>query len=91
MICIELSFTDDPARLAARPAHRQRLVDLQARGLLLAAGPWGDDSGALLVLTTDEPGAHAILAADPYFTTPGVHVVSTRTWHPVVGPAPAAS
>lgn len=57
MICIELSFTDDPARLAARPAHRQRLVDMQARGLLLAAGPWGDDSGALLVLTTDEPGA----------------------------------
>jgi len=90
MICIELSFTDDPARLAARPAHRQRLVDLHDRGLLLAAGPWGDDSGALLVLTTDEPGAHAILAADPYFTTPGVLVLSMRSWQPVVGPAPAA-
>lgn len=91
MICIELAFTDDPARLAARPSHRQRLVDLQASGLLLAAGPWGDDSGALLVLTTDEPGAQAILAADPYFRTPGVHVLSTRTWNPVVGPAAATS
>lgn len=91
MICIELSFTDDPARLAARPAHRQQLVDLQARGLLLAAGPWADDSGALLVLTTDESGARAILAADPYFTAPGVQVVSTRTWHPVVVPEAAAT
>ena len=86
MICIELSFTNDPARLAARPAHRTRLVDLQTRGLLLAAGPWGDDSGALLVLTTDEQGARAILDADPYFSTPGVEVLSTRTWQPVVGP-----
>lgn len=90
MICIELSFTDDPARLAARPAHRQRLVDLHEGGLLLAAGPWGDDSGALLLLTTDGPGADAILAADPYFTTPGVKVLSTRSWQPVVGPAPSA-
>lgn len=86
MICIELSFSDDPARLAGRPAHRRRLADLHAAGLLLAAGPWADDSGALLVLTTDEPGADAVLAADPYFTTAGVHVVSIRHWQPVVGP-----
>lgn len=85
MICIELSFTDDPARLAARPAHRQRLQDLYAQGALLAAGPWNDDSGALLVLTTDRAEAEAIVAADPYFTTPGVHLVSIRTWQPILG------
>jgi uncharacterized protein YciI len=87
MICIELSFTDDPARLAARPAHRQRLQDLYAQGALLAAGPWNDDSGALLVLNTDHAAAEAIVAADPYFTTPGVQLVSMRTWQPIVGPA----
>jgi len=86
VICIELSFTDDSARLAARPAHRERLQDLYARGSLLAAGPWDDDSGALLVLDTDRAGAEAIMAADPYFTTPGVRLVSMRTWQPVVGP-----
>lgn len=87
MICIELSFTDDPARLAARPAHRQRLADLHARGLLLAAGPWSDDSGALIVLRTDEAGAQEVLAADPYFTTSGVQLVSMRRWQPVIAPA----
>lgn len=86
MICIELAFTDDPARLAARPAHRQRLQDLHARGALLAAGPWDDDSGALLVLDTDATDGEAIMAADPYFTTPGVTVTSVRAWRPVVGP-----
>ena len=91
MICIELAFTDDPARLTARPAHRQRLADLEANGLLLAAGPWADESGALLVLTTDEAQARTIMAADPYFTTPGVRVVSTRSWNPIVGPTPATA
>ncbi|HYH32839.1 MAG TPA: YciI family protein [Pseudonocardia sp.] len=86
MICIELSFTDDPARLAARPAHRDQLRDLHERGVLHAAGPWGDDSGALLILDTDDAGAEAAVAADPYFTTPGVHVVAVRDWQPVVGP-----
>jgi uncharacterized protein YciI len=90
MVSIELSFTDDPARLAARPAHRQRLADLHARGIMLAAGPWEDDSGALLLLlTTDEPHARELMAADPYFTTAGVQVVAVRTWQRVVGPAPA--
>ncbi len=85
MICIELSFTDDPARLAARSAHRQRLTNLHARGVLHAAGPWADESGALLLLTTDTEGAQAIMAADPYFTTAGVRLVSSRTWNPIVG------
>ena len=86
MICIELAFTDAPDRLAARPAHRERLRDLHSRGVLHAAGPWSDDSGALLVLDTDIPGAQAVVAADPYFSTPGVQVVAVRSWHPVVGP-----
>ena len=85
VICIELSFTDDPARLAARPAHRQQLQELHARGVLLAAGPWDDDSGAILLLETDQAGARAVLEADPYFTTAGVKVMSIRDWRPVVG------
>ncbi len=85
MICIELSFTDDPARLAARPAHRQRLQELFTQGVLHAAGPWDDDSGALLILDLDFSGATAIMADDPYFATAGVSVVSVRTWRPIVG------
>lgn len=87
MICIELAFTDHPARLAARAAHRQRLRDLHLQGRLLAAGPWDDDSGALLVLDIERDDAAAVMASDPYFAAPGVIVASIRTWRPIVGPA----
>lgn len=85
MICIELSFTESPDRLAARPAHRERLRELHTQGVLLAAGPWDDDSGALLILDTDHKGAEAVIAADPYYGTVGVRVAAVRTWQPVVG------
>ena len=86
MICVELAFANDPRRLAARTAHRQRLAELHQRGVLEAAGPWEDDSGALLIFRLDEPGARAEVDADPYYTAPGVRIVSIRTWTPVVGP-----
>ena len=85
MYVLELDFDDDERRLAARPAHRERLTRLHAEGRLLIAGPWDDDSGALLVFRTDEDGMRDILAADPYYVTPGVTVVSCRRWRPIVG------
>lgn len=85
MYVLELAFTDDPRRLAARPAHRARLIALEKDGLLRIAGPWADDSGALLVFQTDEPGIREILAGDPYYTTSGVTIVATRAWQPIVG------
>ncbi|MFD0782409.1 YciI family protein [Micromonospora azadirachtae] len=86
MICVELSFTDDPRRLDARPAHRERLQALYGAGEILASGPWADDSGALLVFIADRARVAQILAEDPYYTTPGVEVTSVREWSPVVGP-----
>lgn len=85
MYVLELAFDDDDRRLAARPAHRERLTRLHAEGLLVMAGPWDDDSGALLVFRVDERGMREILAADPYYTVPGVTVVASRCWRPVVG------
>ncbi|MCW3814945.1 YciI family protein [Micromonospora sp. DR5-3] len=85
MVVLELAFTDDERRLAARPAHRERLARLHAEGRLAAAGPWQDDSGAMLVFRVDVAAVREIMAADPYYTTPGVTVVSLRPWRPVVG------
>jgi len=85
MVCIELAFGNDPRRLQARTAHRQRLAELHQRGVVAAAGPWRDDSGALLFFRLDEPGARAEIEADPYYTAPGVRIVSIRMWAPVVG------
>lgn len=86
MVCVELAFTSDPRRLDARPAHRQRLAELHQRGVLLAAGPWDSDCGALLIFRLDERAVQAELKTDPYYTVPGVSIVSVRTWEPVVGP-----
>lgn len=85
MFVLELTFDDDPRRLAARAAHRQRLAALHAAGQLVMAGPWQDDSGALLVFRTDRAGMDTILAADPYYATPGVSLTAPRPWEPIIG------
>lgn len=89
MIVVELAFTATAERLAARPAHRALLADLHARGLLAAAGPYADDSGALLLFTASRAEVDGILASDPYYRTPGVETVAVRDWAPVV-PVPRA-
>ena len=84
MYAVQLAFSDDPARLEHRPAHRERLAALAGEGRLLAAGPFSDESGALLVfLVADRGELDAILAADEYYTAPGVTVAGVHEWHPV--------
>ncbi|BCJ39021.1 hypothetical protein Athai_65240 [Actinocatenispora thailandica] len=84
MVVVELAFTTTPERLAARPAHRTYLTRLRDEGVLLAAGPWADDSGALLVFTAERDVVEQILTADPYYRTAGVEVTAVREWQPVV-------
>lgn len=85
MFVVELTFTDDPARLAARPAHRERLRQLHADGVLAMSGPFSDDSGALLIFDVDDPAAmDRILADDPYYSTPGVTVSRRQPWSPII-------
>ncbi|MFG2979773.1 LuxR C-terminal-related transcriptional regulator [Streptomyces sp. NPDC048258] len=42
MWIVELAFTQGPERLAARPAHREKLTALHEKGLLRMAGPLAD-------------------------------------------------
>ncbi|MFC3503250.1 YciI family protein [Micromonospora krabiensis] len=87
MFCVELTFSEDPRRLEARPAHRERLQVLYEQGEILASGPWPDDSGALLIFMVSRERLDEILADDPYYTAPGVEVTSVREWTPLFGPA----
>ena len=83
MFVVELAFDDNPERLGARPAHRERLQALHGTGRLVMAGPFADDSGALLVFDVADAGVlQELLGADPYFRTPGVTVVGQREWSP---------
>ena len=86
MFVLELEFDGDQRRLSARPAHRERLLSLHAAGRLVMAGPWEDDSGAMLLFTADRASMDKILAADPYYSSPGVRVKSLRVLKPIVGP-----
>jgi uncharacterized protein YciI len=84
MYAVQLAFSDDTARLGLRPGHRERLAELAADGRLLAAGPWSDDSGALLVFLVDtREELEAVFAADPYYSADGVTVTSVQEWNPV--------
>jgi uncharacterized protein YciI len=84
MYAVQLAFSDDPARLEHRPAHRERLAALLAEGKVLAAGPWTDESGALLVFLVDERDeVDAIIAADDYYRAPGVTVAGVHEWNTV--------
>lgn len=86
MFVVELAFDGNPARLALRPAHRDKLRALHEAGRLVLAGPFADESGALLVLdVADAAEVAALLDDDPYYRAPGVTIVRQQEWTPVVG------
>jgi uncharacterized protein YciI len=83
MWTVELTFTSEPERLVARAAHRNRLAALHSDGTIRMAGPFADDSGAMIIVDApDRQAVDALIAADPYFTTPGVTVAQIRHWQP---------
>lgn len=80
-------FPHDPKeRLAVRPRHRAYLEELKAAGKLVAAGPWADDSGALLIYdVADEAELAALLANDPYTRAAVYGDRDVREWRPIIG------
>jgi uncharacterized protein len=86
MFVVELAFNDDPARLALRPAHRELLRQLHEEGVVVMAGPFEDESGALLLLNVeDEDAVDKVLDQDPYYSAPGVTITRRQRWSVVVG------
>jgi uncharacterized protein len=57
---------------------------LKADGVVVLAGPFADDSGALVVLDVpDRAAAEAVVAEDPYYSLGGVEVTNLRQWRPL--------
>ncbi|WP_229070929.1 YciI family protein [Actinoplanes sp. DH11] len=83
MWIIDLRFRPVPERLAARPAHRDRLTTLHRDGIVRMAGPLTGDTGAVIIVEApSRPAVDALVAADPYFRTDGVEVTGIRQWEP---------
>ena len=86
MFAVELEFSGHPARLEHRPAHRDKLAALHGAGKLRLAGPWSDESGALLIFdVSDESELREILDDDPYYRAHGVTVARIAKWEVIVG------
>jgi uncharacterized protein YciI len=83
---LQLAFDkDNERRLAVRPRHREYLRALLEQAKLHTAGPWADDSGALIIYeVADEAEARALLAADPYIEADVVTVKALRMWTPIL-------
>jgi len=85
MYLLELAFDANPERLEHRPAHREVLAGLKERGKVAMAGPYADESGALLIFdVATEEEFEALVAADPYYRAPGVSIAAKREWNPVI-------
>ena len=84
---VQTRYTEDRDKLAAvRPAHRAYLLGLVDRGTVLAAGPWADDLGSLVVYqVADQDELATVLGEDPY-TLEGVAAErTTREWIALAG------
>jgi uncharacterized protein YciI len=68
-----------------RPVHRQYLADLKQRGQLAAAGPFTDDSGALIVYeAASRDEAEQLLRGDPFHQNGIFLKYALRPWNPVI-------
>lgn len=84
IFAVQLRFTDNDRRMQVRPAHREYLTSLHAAGKLVTAGPWADDTGALLIYdVADETELHDVIAADPYTPAKVCEIAASTEWTPL--------
>lgn len=74
------------ARDASRPVHREWAAELAKEGALLAAGPYTDGAGALLIFkAADENALNDILKQDPFAAAGVISGIRTTVWAPLTG------
>jgi uncharacterized protein YciI len=81
-----IEYAQDREKVQAlRPAHRQYLAGLRERGQLAVAGPFTDDSGALIVYeAASHEEAERLLRGDPFYHNGIFLTYQLRPWNPVM-------
>lgn len=81
-----LQYGEDSARRQeVRPSHREYLKGLLDSGKLLQAGPFGDDSGAIIVYeAADLAEVEEILTNDPFAQNGVIVGASIHEWNLVM-------
>ncbi|GAB3287670.1 YciI family protein [Parasphingorhabdus pacifica] len=84
---VELVYGEDREHLqAVRPAHREYARELAAKGVLLAGGPFADDTGALLLYeVADEDELREVIDKDPYTEAGVIAETTIRGWTAATG------
>lgn len=81
VVQLRFDLAETDRRMKVRPAHREYLAELKAAGKLVAAGPFTDQTGALLVYdVTDEAELRDILAKDPYTPADVYEIATLNEW-----------
>jgi uncharacterized protein YciI len=65
-------ITDREKLLEVRPKHRDYLRALASDGIVIAGGPWADDTGGFAVYQVEDRAQLDQLLADDPYTTEGV-------------------
>lgn len=90
IFALQLKFKNNDRRLEVRPKHREYLTTLREQGKLVTAGPFGDETGALLLYdVSSESELREILTADPYTPADVYDIVLLQEWKPLF-PWPAS-
>lgn len=77
-----IEYSQDKEKVeAVRPSHRAYLTSLMEKNQLVAAGPFEDGYGALIIYEADsEEGVEALMKADPFHAA-GIFIRWTvRPW-----------
>lgn len=84
VVQLRFDLAETDRRMEVRPAHREYLAELKAAGKLVAAGPFADQTGALLVYdVADEAELRDILAKDPYTPANIYELATLAEWQPL--------
>ena len=82
---LEYRYVDQVARMAARDEHLAYMRRLNAAGSVLLAGPFTDDTGAIVVYTVpDRAAAQDLVDGDPYTVAGATTGHTLREWQVVV-------
>lgn len=81
-----IEYIQDKNKIAEiRPVHREYLRSLLEAGRLAAAGPFTDDSGALIVYEADSvEAAEALIQGDPFHQNGVFLSYEIRPWKAVL-------
>jgi uncharacterized protein YciI len=87
LFALEYRFPPDRGRrLAVRARHRAYLEQLSRSGHVVAAGPFDEDTGALILYSVSgRDELDRLLAEDPYVQAGVFGEVIVQGWRPFIG------